>query len=98
LPVYCATSAAYAAAVVAGKDATSAARKAWESAKFPAEDADDEHQLVLGGVLAFDDLLLATPCEGEEGEGWSEDEVSRFGRYAHRMWSGLLAIETLDDR
>lgn len=51
LPVYCATSAAY-----AGKRGAAAAAKAWNSAKYPGECADPEHQLVLGGIVPFDDL------------------------------------------
>jgi exodeoxyribonuclease V gamma subunit len=98
LPVYCATSAAYAGAITAGKDAGAAARRVWESAKFPGEDADPEHRFVLGRLLRFDDLLATTPCDGEYGDGWSDEEPSRFGRYARRMWSALLATEVLDDR
>jgi exodeoxyribonuclease V gamma subunit len=51
LPVYCATSAAY-----AGKRGAAAAAKAWNSARYPGECADPEHQLVLGGIVPFDDL------------------------------------------
>ena len=98
LPLYCATSAAYARAVAAAKGGPAAARAVWESAKFPGEDADLEHQLVLGAIAPFDDLLAAMPCEGEDGAGWDANETSRFGRYARRMWEGLLATETVVDR
>ncbi|MGI9023325.1 MAG: exodeoxyribonuclease V subunit gamma, partial [Acidimicrobiales bacterium] len=98
LPVYCATSAAYAVAVTAGKNGIVAARKAWETARFPGEDADPEHQLVLGGRQPFDELLVAPPCPGEDGDGWDDAETSRFGRYARRMWDALLAAEMVEDR
>jgi exodeoxyribonuclease V gamma subunit len=51
LPIYCATSAAY-----AGKRGAAAAAKAWNSARYPGECADPEHQLVLGGIVPFDEL------------------------------------------
>jgi len=99
LPVYCATSAAYARAAGVGRNAHAAARSAWETGRhFPGEDAGPEHQLVLGGVRNFEDLLVATPYEGEDGAGWDEAESTRFGRYARRMWDGLLHTETVDDR
>ena len=57
LPLYCATSAAYAEAVRSGSDPVGAASAAWTSdCNFSKEDAELEHQLVLGDVLAFDDL------------------------------------------
>ncbi len=102
LPLYCATSAAHAAARAAGKDAKgaeAAARKVWESEwDFPREDKEDEHLLVLGDARPFGDLLQAPPCDDEEGEGWAADEPTRFGRYARRLWDGLLECETLVDR
>ncbi|MEA2826785.1 MAG: exodeoxyribonuclease gamma subunit [Actinomycetota bacterium] len=99
LPVYCATSAAYANAVAGGKDGAWAARSVWESGyMFAGEDKNPEHQLVLGGVPSFDDLLVALPCPGEDGDGWYPGESSRFGRYARRLWSGLLTAETVTDR
>src|SRR3954467_15267135 len=61
LPMYCATSAAYAAAVGIGRPGGPAARKQWESDRFPGEDVEPEHTLVLGGVVRFDDLLDDEP-------------------------------------
>ena len=85
LPLYCATSAAYARAVTFGRNAGAAARKAWESGRqFTGEDADTEHQLCFGGVPAFDDL--------------DTTEDSRFARYSRRLWDPLLATETMEDR
>ena len=57
LPLYCKTSAAWAEAVLAERDAEGAARKEWfTSYEFPNEDRDPYHQLVLGGVMAYEDL------------------------------------------
>ncbi|MDQ3640703.1 MAG: exodeoxyribonuclease V subunit gamma, partial [Actinomycetota bacterium] len=99
LPVYCRTSAAYALAVAKSKDAERAARKAWQSGfNYDGEDQEPEHELLLGGVRSFDDLLAGAPCEGEEGDGWEPGESSRFGRYARRLWDGLLAAETVVDQ
>jgi exodeoxyribonuclease V gamma subunit len=58
LPLYCETSAAYA------RGDAAAARKAWTSEwSFDREDREPEHQLVLGGVRAFDDLpACLEPC------------------------------------
>jgi exodeoxyribonuclease V gamma subunit len=96
LPVYCATSAAYAEASAAGRDPETAAREAWTTEwKITGEDEELEHQLVLGGVLAFDDLLADAP---RTDEGWEPSEATRFGRYARRMWDGVLASEELTSR
>ena len=92
LPLACMTSAAYAAAVHDGADAEKAGRNAWESGwNFPKEDDDLEHQLVLGGILTFDELIAEPPRPDEEGDGWDDTETTRFGRYARRLWDGLLA-------
>ncbi len=94
LPLYCSTSAAYAAAAAAGEDAIAAARTPWDSTfKFDGEAAELEHQLVLGGVRHLDEVLAIPPTAGEAGEGWPEGETSRFGRLARRLWAGLLARE-----
>ena len=34
----------------------------------------------------------------EEGDGWATDEPSRLGRYARRLWGGLLAHERVRDQ
>jgi exodeoxyribonuclease V gamma subunit len=80
-PLYCLTSAAYAA----GEDP----RKVWESGKFPGEEAEPEHRLVLGD-RTFDDVL----AEGARtDEPWDMDETRRFGRWARRLWDPLLGHE-----
>ena len=99
LPLYCASSAAYAAARAAGADPDKPARAAWLSSwDFPHEDRDPEHVLVLGEQRPYDDLLLAPPTGDEDGPGWAPDEPSRFGRYARRLWEPLLRCEKLVDR
>jgi exodeoxyribonuclease V gamma subunit len=99
LPLACMTSAAYAAATNQGADAEKAARNAWESGwNFPKEDAELEHQLVLGRVLSFDELTEALPRADEQGDGWDDTETTRFGRYALRLWGGLLQTEAVFER
>ncbi len=99
LPLACMASAAYAAATHEGADADKAARKEWESGwSFPREDAEPEHQLVLGGVLSFDERAGEPPRPDESGEGWAETETTRFGRYALRLWDGLLQTEAVFER
>lgn len=87
LPIACRTSAAYAAGANA--------RAEWESDRFPKEDADAEHELIYGQRLPFAKLLATPP---EPGELWDPNEESRFGQYAKRLWSGLLAHEVVTDQ
>lgn len=99
LPLACMASAAYAEAKTTGKDADAAGRRAWDSGwNFPKEDAELEHQLVLGGVLRFDDRLEEPPRADESGDGWDEAETTRFGRYARRLWDGVLQSEVVVDQ
>jgi exodeoxyribonuclease V gamma subunit len=96
LPLACETSAAYAQAAAAGEDAEDAARKAWTSTyDFDKEDRQPEHLLVYGAQIDFADLLSD---RRREDERWDETETTRFGRYARRLWDGLLASEGLEDR
>jgi exodeoxyribonuclease V gamma subunit len=101
LPLYCKTSAAYAGAPGAGKDAVAEARKEWETRwwdgnRWSGEDEELEHQLVLGGVRDFAEVLAPVPADGEAGSGWP-DEPTRFGRYARRLWDGVLAHEEVSE-
>ncbi|MGH3443125.1 MAG: hypothetical protein ACRDUY_14015, partial [Nitriliruptorales bacterium] len=100
LPLYCATSAAYAEATSdpdAAGDAFKVARTAWDgSFAIPGESADPEHVLVLGGVLSFEALLGEKAGEDETGDGWPDEPV-RFERYARRLWDPLLAHEQVAD-
>jgi exodeoxyribonuclease V gamma subunit len=99
LPLYCKTSAAYAAAVAAGKDGRAAAGKEWATSwNYPKEDAEPEHVLVLGGTRTIAELFEDVPRDDEQGDGWAIDESSRVGRYARRLWDGLRAREELIDR
>ena len=99
LPLYSATSAAYADAAAGGSNAVAAARKAWKSEwSFDKEDRELEHQFVLGGVLDFDELLLLAPRADEAGDGWNMSETTRLGRCARRLWDGLLGVEELTSR
>ena len=63
LPLYCKTSGAWAEATWFDRDAEGAARKEWiTSYEIPNEDRDAYHQLVLGGVGPFEDLLDERFC------------------------------------
>jgi len=98
LPLYCKTSAAWAETPLAKREA--ACSKLWEpTSDFGiAEGKEPEHQLVHGGVVPFTDLQQAAPEPGESGDGWAAGEPTRFGRYAVRLWCGLLDIEDVCDR
>ena len=99
LPLACETSASYAQAAAAGDDGEAAARGAWETVwRIPKEDRDPEHLLVFGDGVPLASLMSDGPRDDERGPGWDEGETTRFGRYAVRLWSGLLAIEVLFDR
>ena len=99
LPLFCRTSAAYAQAAAAGQDPVDAARREWETEwRFEREDREPEHQLVLGGVLTFAELMAPAPGPDEAGDGWATDDDSRLGRYALRLWEGLLERERVSAR
>jgi exodeoxyribonuclease V gamma subunit len=98
-PLACLTSAAYAVAARSGTDPAAAARAEWEGAhNRPGEAEEPEHQLVLGGALGFDELLVARPRADEQGPWWDADEPRRFGRWARRLWDGLLQCEQVVQR
>ncbi len=99
LPLYCAASAAYVKAADAGQDPVAAGCNAWESDfGFDKEDREPEHQLVLGAVRTFADVLAEVPRPGEDGVGWASAEKTRFGRFARRLWDGVSDFEALADR
>jgi exodeoxyribonuclease V gamma subunit len=98
-PLASLSSAAYADAAREGRDPVAAARGAWESAyTFDREDRDPEHVLVLGGVRTFDELLSEPARAEERGAWWDPDETRRFGRWARRLWDGLLQSEDVVHR
>jgi len=98
LPLYCDTSAAYVEAAGSRRVPQSAANKAWESTwDYDKEDKDLAHQMVLGGRRSLAEILETPPCQDEAGEGWANEEPTRFGRYARRLWDGLRSCEELID-
>jgi exodeoxyribonuclease V gamma subunit len=102
LPLYCATSAAYASASHSGReDAEAIAAKKWESGfNFSGEDDDGAHVLVLGSRVSFAEMLaLAGRADaGDPCGGWEIVEGSRFGVLARALWDGLLHYERLAQR
>ncbi len=86
LPIYAATSEAVAR--------RRSGRKEWETdGLFPSEDRDPEHVFVLGEDVSFARLREEAPRPDESGPGWADEETTRIGRYARRLWSGLHAHE-----
>ncbi len=99
LPLACEASAAYAQAAATGGDSEVAARQKWETTfLYDREDREPEHVLVFGGAITLPELLDEVPRADERGEGWDQSEPTRFGRYARRLWDGLLAREAISDR
>jgi len=98
-PLACLASAAYAEAARHGRDPVAAATAAWESAySFDREDREPEHRLVLGGVRTFAELHAEPARPDERGAWWDPDETRRFGRWARRLWDGLLQSEEVEHR
>ncbi|HET9060884.1 MAG TPA: exodeoxyribonuclease V subunit gamma [Acidimicrobiales bacterium] len=101
LPIYCATSAAWAEACMLpdgdGPGPKEAARQYWQPSNedFRGEAREPEHMTVLGTVLELADLLEALPADDEGGPGWDERQETRFGRLSLRLWAPLLAHEHL---
>lgn len=94
LPLYPRTTFAWAKAARSHDDCVRAARGEWESGyRAPKEDADPSHVTVLGGVVAFEEILSDPPGPGEDGPGWDLSESTRFGRYVLRLWGRLLDHE-----
>lgn len=98
LPLYCATSAAWAAARVDSGDARQAAQAQWgpgDVEERPAEGGDLEHVLVLGARTEFVSLLQEPPGAGDPGgsSGLAAGEGTRFGRLALALWEPLLHHE-----
>ena len=100
LPLFCKTSAAYAADRALEREpgeAAQSARKEWESRNdWDNENRDKEHRFVLGEELSFADMIAVTgnPVPGE-GIELDPPEPHRFGVCARTLWDGLLAFESL---
>ena len=89
LPIYPATSEAIAR--------RRPGRSEWQTeGLYDREDRDPEHVFVLGEEVPFARLAAERPRADEAGPGWAGDEPTRLGRYAHRLWDGLLASEQRD--
>ena len=102
LPLYCKTSAAYAAARVHGADdADVAGRQKWESTfDYDLEDKDRATRIVLGDVLTFNEMVTRSGALGDDelSLGCDPGEHTRFGFYARVLWDGLLEHETVRNR
>ena len=94
LPLPCKTAERWADARRKGRDPAVAAARDWTSGhRFPGEDADRCHQTVFGGIRRLDELLAVGPTAFESGPDWAEDETSRLGRLARRLWDPILTQE-----
>jgi exodeoxyribonuclease V gamma subunit len=98
LPIYCATSAAWAQAVLQpdqGAGPHDKARKRWapDFDESYGEGAEPEHVAVLGEGVDFERLLQEAPAPDETGPGWATADGSRFSRLALRLWGPLLVHE-----
>jgi exodeoxyribonuclease V gamma subunit len=100
LPIYCATSAAWASARRQDDNPYEPARSRWASTsdEFPGEDSEPEHLAVLGAAVPFDELLERRAGPDEAGRGWATTEASRFGRLAVRLWGPVLTHERCMER
>ena len=100
LPLACQASAAYAYAAGRGDDPLAAALAVWETAfGYDKEDRQPEHLLVVRRRRSpFAELTAEPPRADENGATWPDSEDTRFGRYARRLWDGLLGHEELRDR
>ncbi len=101
LPIFCATSAAYAAAAAAGLGPGARRREqewherlAVSSARTPSSSTSS----CSAASGRFAELLEIAPRSDEAGDGWASAERSRFGRLARRLWDGLLAREEVSAR
>lgn len=94
LPIPCKTAGSWAEARSRGRMPEKSAARDWDTNhRFPGEDADRSHQIAFGGVRRLDEILALAPTDDECGDGWADDEDSRLGRLARRLWDPLLALE-----
>jgi exodeoxyribonuclease V gamma subunit len=98
LPLPLKTASAYAARRERGDtvdDSRLAAEREWLGGTFDGEQSDAEHELVHGLLPPLTVLTAQRPWPQESGPGWADDEDDRFGRLARRLWSRLLAAESV---
>ena len=98
LPMACATSARWVEGRRDGLDdegVLSGAGGKWlASGDIPGERDDAEHAFIYGRFSDVRVLLEERPQPDESGPGWADDESTRFGRLARRLWDPLLAHES----
>jgi exodeoxyribonuclease V gamma subunit len=97
LPIYCRTSHSYAAAERRRENSWSTARNAWAEG-LTREDNEAAHALVLGGVVAFDQVYDQQCGSDERGAGWPAGVTGRFAAYALRLWMPLLDAEEMSNK
>jgi exodeoxyribonuclease V gamma subunit len=102
LPLMCATSAAWAAAVHAGRpeEAFGRAVDEWadrwhDDQPFPKEQKDPNHVRVWGAGCELRDLAAVPPRDGEAGPWCPAGVTGRVGVLAWRLWAPLLDVERL---
>ena len=77
--------------------AAGAPRRGSRTWSFDKEDSEPEHQLVLGGVRPFADLLAERRAP-TSGRRWDAAEPTRFGRSRARLWDGAAGARGAGDR
>lgn len=98
LPIFCDSSAAYAAALGGNADPFAAAAKKFDSGyKFNGEIEDAEHRFVHREIDSLYDLADLERRADESGAGWSNNEDTRFGVLAHRLWHLPGRHESMED-
>lgn len=102
LPMACATSARWAEGRRDGLDdegVLSGAGGKWlSSGDIPGERDDAEHVFTYGRFSDVRTLMEERPWPDETGPGWADDEPTRFGRLARRLWEPLLMHESASRR
>ncbi len=99
LPLACEASAAYArGARSRSRRRSAAAQSAWETTF--GYDKEDRAARAHARPRRRAELRRAArgqrPRDDEQGAGWAQSEPTRFGRYARRLWDGLLALRGRD--
>jgi len=99
LPLAVKTSATYAEKRAAGMSADNAVERAaqdWLSGTYDRENAEEAHRIVWGERAPITALLAEPPWSDEQGPDWPSEEPTRFGAIARRLWTPLLAAESLE--